>query len=174
MMIVLGIFLMLVAALFLHEFGHYLSARLQGLTIDKYGILLKPVPHFYITFVDNNVPIYKRMWFLLGGSMFIISLFSLFLLSGFNNQYIYYVLVIQIIADTNPLYSDYVKMIILHRLRKHIVTQAVYHKRQAFIDEQVNNITRSYMFSPLWYIHCLLWGVVIVLLLSPRFLNNYL
>ena len=163
------IILILLFTLLLHEFGHYLSAKIQGLIVDKFSFSLKPIPHLYVSIIDNKISLRKRILFLLSGNMIIILSFLIFLLSGFECKYIYYAFAYQIILDTNPFFSDYVITIISYLYKKEIYHSFIENKMEV----DINNLKKKYMFSPIWYIHFVLWGILIIFIVSPSFLNIY-
>ena len=76
--------------------------------------------------------------------------------------------------DTNPFFSDYVVAIISYSYSKWFRKQHVENKIKNTDDMDINELKEIHMFSPIWYFHCLVWGVLIVLLVSPNFLNTYL
>jgi len=166
--------ILLLIVVLMHEFGHFIVAKLQRLPVDKFGFSLKPLPHFYVSIIENNITMRQRILFLLGGNLMVLLLFTCFLLSGFDHRYIYYILVYQILIDTNPFYSDYVVIIVSFLYRK--LFRASYYTRSRKENQElnINEIKDRYMFSPVWYLHCILWGILAILLISPKFFNNYL
>lgn len=165
--------ILLIGVLLLHESGHYAFAKLQGLMIDKCGFIFKPIPHFYVSVVDRKISMRQRILFLLGGNIFVLIIFVVFLLSGGHSKYVYYIFVYQIIVDTNPFYSDYVIAIMSYVYRNQFTKHYVESERTEEKQMNIDKLKDVYMFCPLWYLHCLLWGILIVLLVSPKFLNNY-
>jgi membrane-associated protease RseP (regulator of RpoE activity) len=166
------IFLLIVVLV--HEFGHFVSAKLQHLSVVKFCFTVKPLPHFYISIIENSITMRQRILFLLGGNLMILLLFAGFLLSGFDNRYIYYILVYQILIDTNPFYSDYVVVITSFLYRKLFRTNYYTRSKKENQELNINEIKERYMFNPIWYIHFILWGILSILLVSPKFLNNYI
>ena len=81
--------LLLLLVLLLHESGHYIAAKLQGLIVDKFGFSLKPLPHFYVSIIDQKVKMRQRIIFLLSGNFIILLTFGMFILSGINCKYLY-------------------------------------------------------------------------------------
>jgi len=166
--------ILLLIVVLMHEFGHFIAAKLQSLSVDKFGFSLKPLPHFYVSIIENNITLRQRILFLLGGNLMVLFLFTCFLLSGFDNRYVYYILAYQIIIDTNPFYSDYVVIIISFLFRK-LFKENNYSRFKNEIERlNINTLKENYMFSLTWYTHCILWGLLIILLVSPKFFNNYL
>jgi membrane-associated protease RseP (regulator of RpoE activity) len=165
--------ILLLSVLLLHEIGHYISAKLQGLVVDKFSFSIKPVPHFFVSVLDYKMSMKQRILFLLGGNIIILIFFILFILSGISFKYLYYVFVYQIILDTNPFYSDYVVAIMSYSYKKYFHKHYLNNGLKENKEVDINKLKELYMFSPLWYIHCLLWGGIIVLLFSPQFLNKY-
>jgi hypothetical protein len=166
--------ILLLTIVLMHELGHYIAAKLLRLQIDKFRFVLKPLPHFYISIIDNKITTHQRTVFLLGGNIMILFLFVCFLLTGFDNRYIYYILVYQILVDTNPFFSDYVIIITMFLFRKFFIPNYADNPKNENEGLSVNKLKELYMFSPVWYIHCFLWGALIVLLISPIFFNNYI
>jgi hypothetical protein len=165
--------LLLLFVVLLHESGHYIAAKLQGLIVDKFSFSLKPLPHFYVSIIDYKISMRERILFLLSGNFIILLIFVTFILSGINYKYLYYAFVYQIIVDTNPFYSDYVVAIISYSYRKWFRKQHIENDINTTGDMTIDNLKDIYMFSPIWYLHCLIWGLLIILLVSPKFLNNY-
>jgi membrane-associated protease RseP (regulator of RpoE activity) len=167
------IFLLLIVLL--HEVGHVISAKIQGLIVEKFSFSLKPVPRFYVTIIENKITMRQRLLFLLGGNFMVLFLFAIFLITGINNKILYYVFVYQIVLDTNPFYSDYVIAIMSYVFRKDykkIYLHSKYgQKNQDELTE--NDLKELYMFSPVWYIHFVLWGMLIILLASSKFLSSF-
>jgi len=160
------IILYVIAIVLMHELGHYIAAKVQGLIVEGFKFSIKPVPHLYVSIIDNRISMKQRIIFLLGGNMLIMLMLVLFIISGIENKYLYYVLVCQTLLDINPFYSDYVVAIMSYIYRKEF-------KKEENNDSLINELKEKYMFSPIWYIHLLLWGIMIILLLSPNFLNLY-
>jgi hypothetical protein len=165
--------ILLLSVLLLHESGHYISAKLQGLVVDKFSFSIKPVPHFFVSVIDRRISMKQRIFFLIGGNIFILVTFISFILSGVSFKYLYYVFVYQIILDTNPFYSDYVVAIMSYSYKKYFRKHYLDNGFKKHKEMEINELKELYMFSPLWYIHCLVWGGIIVLLFSPSFLNKY-
>lgn len=118
----------------MHEGGHMLAARLFRLKIEKFGYTLFPVPHFFVSVL--NVPDnYIKYIFLFSGLLTSLILFlSLWMCNLLQIQYIYYAVAILITLDTNPFYSDFTNI------------------------EVFGN---QYKFSYLWYLHFIVWGLII-------------
>jgi hypothetical protein len=165
--------ILLLSVLLLHESGHYIFAKVQGLVVDKFGFSIKPLPHFFVSVIDRKISMKQRILFLLGGNIIILITFAMFILSGISFKYLYYAFVYQIILDTNPFYSDYVVAIMSYSYKKYFRKHYSDNGSKEYKEMDINELKELYMFSPLWYIHCLLWGGIIILLISPMFLNKY-
>ena len=156
----------------LHEMGHLISAKLMRLTVEKVGFSVKPVPRLYVSVIDNNIPLKKRLIYLLSGSMMTLILFTFFCTFVKYPQSLYYAFAYQIIVETNPFYSDYVVALISGLSRKEI-RRFFYKKKHAphiETKDVIQEATSNYMYSGIWYIHFILWAIIIVLLLAPNYL----
>ena len=69
-------------------------------------------------------------------------------------------------SDFNPFYSDYVVAIMSYIYRDDF-------KKGDANENLIEELKEKYMFSTIWYIHLILWGIMIILLLSPKFINPY-
>ena len=158
--------------LLIHESGHLIAAKLLKIKIDKIGFSSKPFPQFYVSVIDHKLTLSKRIIFLLSGNAMVVTTFIIYLLSGFSNIYIFYILALQILIDTNPVYSDYVIAIAsyLYRkdIRKHFFNKKTDHKDQA--GSLSEEIKEKYKFSKEWYLHMILWGGMIILLYQIKYL----
>lgn len=146
-----------VALMFLHELAHYLSARVMDLRVIGYGIKTDAkVPHPYVEVGWTNDR-WKRTVYLMAGVATTVSLFALlFSTTGFwLVPGIYLGFAIQLILETNPLYSDF---IILRKMAKG-------GGRKGNNDE---------LFTLPWYLHFMVWSGLVIVLLSPRFLPGLL
>ena len=150
----------------MHELGHYIAAKVQGLIVEGFNFELKPLPHFYVSVIDDRLTMKQRLIFLIGGSLMTLLLLILFLISGIDNRYLFFILICQTLLDFNPFYSDYVVAIMSYIYRD-------YFKKNETNENLIEELKERYMFSTIWYIHLILWGIMIILLLSPKFINPY-
>lgn len=155
------IFLQIITFVFflmcLHELGHIIAARYLGLHIKKIGFQTKPYPHFFVaaswprTNRDKNIYLFSGMFVTM--CLFIFSIFNNFFLS----QSLFFAFVIQIAFETNPFYSDITIAIVSSNKRiKYGRTYGIDYK------EQFSN----YQYSNYWYLHFILWTILIIILIK--------
>lgn len=139
----------IVVLIFLHEFSHYLTAKLLNLKIKRIGIELKPIPHCFIEI--EEVIGWKFYIFLYAGSFMTVIMFLLALYNDFwGVEQIYWAFIIQLAIETNPFYSDFVISFLHSNIKfnpKESYTSAYY----------------KHFFSTKWYMHFLLWILCIYL-----------
>lgn len=144
---VLLTFIFIVILIILHEFSHYLSAKLLNLKINRIGFDLKPIPHCFIEI--GEVLGWKFYVFMYAGSFMTVVMFLLSLYNNFwNIKPICWAFIIQLIIETNPFYSDFVISFLYRNIKyesKESCTLAYY----------------KYIFSIKWYLHFLLWSLCI-------------
>lgn len=160
----------MILVIVIHETGHIVTARILNLNIDKIGFSLKPFPRFYVSVITRKSTICQRIIFLISGNIATTLIFLLFLLSNLSHPILYYLLAIQIVVETNPVYSDYVVAIMSYLFRKKY-DRYYYLARHGINDDEIINpqkLKEIYIFSSIWYIHFILWGALIITLFSPN------
>ena len=149
----------------MHETGHYIAAKIMRLPIENVGFKLKPFPSFYVSIVDINIPIKKKVIFLLGGNFMTVLLFIVTLLLNLDWKIIYMAFAIQITNELNPFFSDYQALLFSMTNKKEI--------RQCILENPENSeksvkdlYNEKYFLSTVWLIHFILWGIVATILLK--------
>ena len=158
----------------MHEVGHIITAKLFKLNIEKIGFAFRPFPRFYVSIIAHKMTIIQRIIFLLSGNIVTVILFTAFIALNINYQILYYFFAFQIIIETNPIYSDYVVAIISYLYRNEYRKYYTQVKHKGSNNENINpdKFKEIYMFSSIWYVHFIVWGILIVILLSQYFLIN--
>ena len=145
-------------SIFLHELGHYIVLKIFNIPIYSMGVSCQPVPHFYIRY-KWPTSIIKHCAIILSGSLTtILGLSILLLFINYNMmKMLFAVYFFQLICETNPFFSDYVFAYVIYKNK--IINSS----------PQSLNVYRSlinkYMFSFAWYIHFILWSILIILLI---------
>lgn len=102
--IFIGCFILL---LFTHELGHFLSAKILGLTVSKVGISLVPIFHPYVE-VENVPNRSAKLFFLFSGPLMTLVLFFICLYFGILTYLpLFYAFVFLLIIEYNPYHSDF-------------------------------------------------------------------
>jgi len=161
-MIILEIILFFIILMFLHEAGHVLSAKILGLSVRKVGVSIKPYPHFYVS-VDWPHKIQQKYLYLFAGMFSTLTIFCIGLFFSFwSNNALLYALALQIVIETNPFHSDIIIA---------ILTNKKVFKETSFLSfkEVYQTELKKYYYTTNWYIHFILWTILIILLL--RFVN---
>lgn len=140
----------------LHETAHYVSARAMNLRVIDYGVKLRGAIPYPFVEIGWTADARKRLIYLMAGVATTACLFTLSLITSaaWLIPGIYLGFCGQLILETNPVFSDF---IILQRMNAG--------KGKTGGDQ---------LFTGRWYLHFTLWIMVIVLLLSPRFLPGIL
>lgn len=123
--------------LLFHESGHIIAAKICRLTVRKAGLKWVPVPHLYVI-VDASVKQSSEYIFYFSGFFATLLLFAiLYATDLLRHDVIYYAIALQVVLDSNPFFSDFTL---------------------AF--------SKEYKYSKLWYLHFVLWGVLLGFLFS--------
>lgn len=123
---------------FFHELGHFLTAKVFGLKIQKIGFQLLPFPIFHIS-VQPKSSFYIKFFYYFSGIIFVLLTFLFLLIFKFYyNKILLNAILLRIILDLNPFYSDITNLV-----------------------EKEN-----YKYSTFWYIHFFVWGIIIFLILK--------
>tara|TARA_B110000238_G_C16112055_1_gene433134 strand:- start:1623 stop:2099 length:477 start_codon:yes stop_codon:yes gene_type:complete len=154
---VLILSLMVLIFSFIHELGHFFMAKILGIKVIKFGFKIIPIPHFFITtpWIRNKK---NRMMFLFAGLALILLLFFLFLPLNFKGvELVKKALLIQIIFDTNPFFSDVVFAMIMPLNTENNATSfyEIYKRKYS-----------KHKFSISWYLHLVLWILIPIYLIK--------
>lgn len=156
--------------LFLHEIGHVIAAKLMNIPIRKFSFSMRPFPRFYVSVVDRNISLIKRVIYFLSGNFMTISLFAICVsFQTTHTDLILFIIAIQILVETNPFLSDYSSLLFYIKNKKAIdsIPVYIYNKQQ---EDQINllmsNLKESYFLSRIWCIHFVLWFLLILLILT--------
>lgn len=155
--------------LMLHECGHIIAAKAMELNIEKVGFSFLPVPRLYVSIIDNNIPLKKKLLYLLGGNFMTLLLFVSYLISPLKELNIYNAFAFQLIVETNPFYSDYAVAIISYialKKIKNIYSKIKYKKDAIDTEDIIKDVKNEYLFSKIWYIHFIIWTLIIVFLFA--------
>ena len=152
----------LASLLTVHELGHIAVAKLLNLQLQKVGFRHFPFPH---VFVEVAWPRRKsdRVLFLMSGFLTILSLVALARIAGIDYTPLWIAFGIQLMIETNPIYSDFVIMSITDRVSREIA------RTRASYKQVYKKIYSDYLYSARWYVHFLLWAVLVVAII--RFLK---
>lgn len=150
---------LLAVFLTVHELGHIAAARLLNLYLQKVGFSMSPFPH---VFVEVTWPRKKkqRTIFLMSGFLTIVALLSLVLSLGLAFKPVLIAFGIQLIIETNPVYSDFV---IINLTDK--VSAEIARTRQPY-KTVYQKVYSNYLYSPAWYAHFVLWVAFIILVVN--------
>ncbi len=147
----------LVFLIFFHEIGHIISAKLLKLSILRMGFRMRPYPSFVVQ-IQWPSKIKRSLIFLFAGNFVtILLLIVAYFTSLLANKYIYMAFAFQLITETNPFYSDYMTAILMSRSRKL--------KQSTAID---SNLYANYAYTAKWYLHFILWALLIFVLLKYK------
>ena len=149
----------------LHELGHYAVLKIFKIPVYCMGVSAQPVPHFYIRY-KWPTSIFKHCLIILSGSITTILGFivSLLLVDYPIVSLVFVAYYFQFICETNPFFSDYVFAYIICKNR-------ISDSTPRGIDNY-RSLIKKYMFSPAWYVHFILWGILIMLLIQKVNLQN--
>ncbi len=139
----------------LHEIGHVIAAKILRLKINKIGFSIRPFPHIFVAvrwpFKYGQSLIYLFSGFAMYAFIFIVCWANDF----FNNSAILYALLIQVIIETNPFYSDF------------IICQVIKPFFTVHSTHPINNASymihyKQYLFGKRWYIHFTGWVILLI------------
>lgn len=154
-------------ALFLtiHELGHIAAAKILNLYLQKVGFSMSPFPH---VFVEVTWPRKKRerTIFLMSGFFTILMLLTLVLSLGLGFKPVLIAFGIQLIIETNPVYSDFVIINLTDKVSAEIARTRQPYKT---VYQKVYN---NYLYSPAWYLHFILWVAFIIFVVN--IIKNYI
>ncbi len=149
----------------IHELGHIAAAKVLNLYLQKVGFSMTPFPHVFVNVAWPKKKI-ERTVYLMSGFITIITLLLLALLFGMTSKPLLIAFGIQLVIETNPVYSDFV---IINLTEK--VSAEIARSRQPY-KTVYQRIYSNYLYSPAWYIHFVLWVVFIVLIV--QLIKNYI
>lgn len=150
---------LLAAFLTIHELGHIAAAKMMNLYLQKVGFSMSPFPH---VFVEVTWPRKKkeRTIFLMSGFLTIVTLLTLVLTLGLDFKPVLIAFGIQLVIETNPVYSDFV---IINLTDK--VSAEIARTRQPY-KTVYQRVYSNYLYSPAWYVHFVLWVAFIILIIN--------
>jgi hypothetical protein len=166
---IIWILLISTLTLFLHEVGHYISAKILHLTIKKIGVTTKPFPRVYVAVIDYGISLTKRTIYLASGNVVTILSLSAFLFFGHDSYLWVRVLVFQILIETNPFLSDYATLFFYLKNQKCIDSIPIVIRTNAQkkeVENMVKNMKENYFMSKVWLIHFGLWAILVVTFLK--------
>ncbi len=154
---ILQIILFFIILTVFHELGHIISARILNLSISKIGLQLKPYPSAFVAVKWPKSKIKKNIY-LFSGTFITLCLFSTsFFFNFFDNTFLYLAFCFQLIAETNPFYSDFTIAIVTN---KHSEKQT-----KSYIEFYKEQFSK-YQFSLIWYLHFISWIIIILTLVK--------
>jgi len=158
-----------VVVIFLHECGHYISAKVMNLPIKKIGFTMKPFPRAYVAVIDKGISLPKRIVYLVSGNVVTVFLLTVIMLTGLDYYLLTRVLVFQILVETNPFMSDYSTLFFYIKNQKKIDSIPVIIRSDAqktIVAKMVSDMKDNYFMSNVWMIHFCLWALILVTLLK--------
>ncbi|MBY0244063.1 MAG: hypothetical protein K2Q03_01275 [Sphingobacteriaceae bacterium] len=156
--------IMIVIVVF-HELGHIIMAKILGLKIYNVGVALKPIPHVFVgtAFTQNKM---KRTLFYLGGPFITILLFLMMIIFGLTRHtFINIAFVLSVIIESNPFFSDYTTLILLHKLKGET-------PNADFFKYRYSERLTAFYFTGIWYLFFFTWSILGGCLLKFGLLNK--
>jgi len=160
-----------------HELAHILMAKAVNMKIDKIGFTMKPLPHVYVSAINEKASHRKNALFLMSGNAMTWMLFVVLMISGrwFEVCYpVYIAFAVQLIFEMNPFFSDYTKLFCCYKYTEWLRVQL--REGRAFSNKEIDSrrsfVIQEYMYSRVWYIHFCCWACEAIILLSPRLLPS--
>lgn len=160
-MILLKVSILIFVFTILHELGHVICSLSLKLKITDMGFAYKPFPHFYVS-VKWPYKTYQKVLYLFSGFfvyLIILSLFLIFYSCNITNDIIKYALFLQLIIETNPIYSDFV----IVQLVKKIYMKS---KNSTNFKSIYKEAYTQHLFSKFWYLHFFLWTLIVFSLIK--------
>ncbi len=167
------IILTIILLMTIHELSHIFMAKACGMKINKVGFAFKPLPHVYVSVIEGGASVLKRAFFMLCGNATTIIIFVIGILNFNISKVIYYAFAFQIIIEMNPFYSDYSLLISYLKANsklKSIFLQNRKHPTKEEINITYKKVNQEHLYSKEWYLHLFVWSLIIILLLSPKFI----
>lgn len=143
--------------LLLHEMGHVISAKIMNIPIERVGFNLKPIPNFNVSI---KWPREKRkgFYFLFSGTLSTITIaFILLFCDFFNLESLFYAILIQLIIETNPIYSDFVIAFVYSKFN---------YKEKKIHKDYFYFLFQEHRYSLYWYVHLVLWVILILFIIK--------
>ena len=134
----------------MHELGHVVCARLLGKRVSDCGVSLRPVPHFFVT-IEGDLRRGAKCVYLLSGVSVVVLLSVVFILLSAECYTVRVAVILQLLLDTNPLYSD---VALVFRLLT---------KRRGVQDPTLATLFTEYHYTGVWYLHLVIWVFCILL-----------
>lgn len=164
------VFCVSMCILALHETGHYTAAKILNMQIDKCSFSWKPFPRFYVSVIDKDISLSKRITYYLSGNASTLTLFIIFMAFGCTKlNIVKYVLAIQLLVETNPFASDYSSLIfyLLNRRQIDRIPLYLYNKKEEQeVENAVKQMRENYFMSIPWLLHFVIWAAIIIGLLK--------
>jgi hypothetical protein len=157
-MIVFQTLLFFLAFMLLHEAGHWLAARVLGLSVNSAGVSLKPYPHFYVSVQWPRLPMQKYIYLFAGMALTCLLFGIAFLNSFWGIESLLFGFILQLIVEFNPFHSDILIAILTQR--------KVFKQGGVSFQDLYKKELQTYHFTAPWYLHFALWTVLIVLLMK--------
>ena len=156
---IIQIIILVLVLMILHEVGHVIAAKILDLEVYQVGVCWKPYPHFFVA-AEWPQTEKQRLIYLFSGSLVTVILFILAsLFHFFYMRSLYHAFAIQLLIETNPFYSDFTIASItkskLNDPHQHQLTNSLY-------QDQLS----TYLFSRKWYIHFIIWAILLILLIK--------
>lgn len=150
----------------LHQLGHLAGAWFLGLPIPKLKLSSQPLPHPYaIALRTNERP--KQLAYVLSGVAVSVLLFVIGTAVGFLQfKSLYFALVLILLMDSNPFYSDTLLAISLAKVKMSGLAGRKNWKQQ--YQQQFS----TQLYTPRWYAYFIIWAVMAIVLLSPQLLQS--
>ena len=151
--------------IFLHELGHYVVLKIFKIPIYSIGISPQPIPHIYIRY-KWPTSIVKHCVVILSGSITtILGFIILFLLVDYSAMKVIFIAYyFQFIYEFNPFFSDYVFASVVC---KNKMSDSSPHGISCY-----RSLIEKHMFSFVWYIHFVLWSILIISIIKKIDIKN--
>lgn len=156
-----------------HELSHIFTAKVCGMKINKIGFTVKPLPHIYVAVTENNLSVLRKTLFMLCGNVTTIVIFITSILLFDIPKAVYYAFAFQLIIEMNPFYSDYSLLFSYIKANSILKTTFIQNRKyptQKEINLIYKKVNQEYLYSRDWYLHLFVWTIIIILLLSPKFI----
>lgn len=159
-MLLLKILLLLLLFITVHELGHVIFARIFQLKITKIGFAIKPIPHFRVA-VKWPVQKTKRILYVMSGFLFFI-LFSILLYTTnlIDIKLLKTACFIQFIIETNPVYSDFMILLLSDKVYSKIK------KTRGNFKGAFKSVYDKFVYGKQWYLYFLTWLILIFIIVK--------
>ncbi len=143
----------------LHELGHVASAKLLRIPIRKMGVTLFPVPHFFVSIKWPKARRDRLIYLFAGFAVYCCILFVCWCNHFFDSRALIIALGIQLIIETNPIYSDFVIAQLISRV------YGKFRQRNNY-KTAYREVMRNHLYSNRWYLHFFAWSLLVVAVLT--------